>query len=102
MAELTANLQPLASRGFAPHDQPRTSTQTQRTPKISTDTTRVNNNIILTGITLASLLNGRITVTPRGHGYDEGAFVTNLAPSIVSKESEKTAAGYGASKVTRN
>jgi len=100
MAEHAATLH-AASRDSVPHDRPRPSTQTERTPKLSTDTTRVNNNTIFTGVTLASPLNGRITVAPRGRGYDQGAFVTDLAPSITSKKSEKTTAGYGAGKATK-
>ena len=99
--EPATTLQPSASRDFVPYDQPRLSTQTEQTPKLSTDTTRVNNNTVFTGATLASPLNGHITVAPRGRGYDQGAFVTTLAPSILSKKSEKTTAGYGAGRSTK-
>jgi hypothetical protein len=85
LAEPATTLQSSPSREFVPYDQPRPSTQTERTPKLSTDTTRVNNNTTFTGITLVSPL----------------AFVTNLAPSITSKKSEKMIAGYGAGKLER-
>lgn len=98
MAEPAATMRPSASRDFMPYDQPRLSMQTEQTPKLSTDTTRVI-NITCTGATPALPLNGRITVAPQGRGYEQGAFVTNLAPSVNSKKSEKTTAGYGAGKV---
>jgi hypothetical protein len=101
LAEPATTLQSSPSREFVPYDQPRPSTQTERTPKLSTDTTRVNNNTTFTGITLVSPLNGRTTFATRGRGYDQGAFVTNLAPSITSKKSEKMIAGYGAGKLER-
>lgn len=102
MTEPSTTLQYSTSRAFVPHDQPRPGTQTERTPKFLSDTTRVNNNTAFTSSTLASPLNGRITVAPRGRGYEQGAFVTNLAPSITSKKSEKTIAGYGDGKAGRD
>lgn len=53
VAEPATTLQPSASRDFVPYGQPRPSTQTERTPKLSNDTTRVNNNILFIGATLA-------------------------------------------------
>lgn len=83
-----------------PHRQPRPSTQTERTPKFST-ATRVNNNTASTGAALASPLNGRNTMVQRSRGYEQGSFVTVVAPSVVSKRSEKTTAGYGNGKATK-
>lgn len=42
--EFSTGLQYSASRSFMPHDQPRPSTQIERTPKSSSDITGVNNN----------------------------------------------------------
>lgn len=92
-------MQSSLSRSFAPiSDQPRSSTQTEQTPKLSNGTTRVNNNTMFTGTTMASPLNYRSIKAPRSRGYEQGAFVTIVAPSVVSNKSEKTTAGYGAGR----
>ncbi|KAF2625451.1 hypothetical protein BU25DRAFT_492740 [Macroventuria anomochaeta] len=84
-------------QNFAPaRNQPGPSTQVERPPKISNDTTRVNKNTLSTGVTLASPLNGRHVRAPRSRGYEQDAFVTVLNPSVVSSATEKTMAGYGA------
>lgn len=41
-------------------------------------------------------------MAPRGRRYEQGSFITNLAPSVTGKRSEKTIAGYGAEKIGRD
>ncbi|KAF1928738.1 uncharacterized protein M421DRAFT_154059 [Didymella exigua CBS 183.55] len=89
------------ARSLTSHDQPRPSDQTERAPKLSADTTRVNKYTTFTDATVTSPLNHRISRATRSRGYEEGKFVTILAPSVVSDKSETTTAGYGAGKPER-
>lgn len=95
----TTTVQSSPNKIFSPHDHPRSSNQTEGTPKLSTDSSRINNNTSVTGSTLASPLNQRVVKASRSDGYEEGAFVTIIAPSAVSNKSEKMTAGYGAGKL---
>lgn len=82
-----------------PTSQP--STQIEAPPKLSNDTTRVNHNTLFTGMTLTSPLNGRHVRAPRSRGYEQGAYVTMLNPSVGGPAPQSTTAGYGAGKTGR-
>ncbi|KAJ4994230.1 hypothetical protein SVAN01_00059 [Stagonosporopsis vannaccii] len=76
-------------------EEKRPSTQTERPSKVSKDTTKINGTTVFTGTTIASPLNGRYIHAPRSRGYEQGAYITVVNPSLVVDVSEKTVSGYG-------
>lgn len=82
----TPTIQSSLSRSFAIHDQPRPSTQTERTARLTKDPVRIKNNAAFDHLTRASPRKDRLVKASRSRGYEDGAFVTIIAPSACSTE----------------